>query len=152
MFSPDDHRYMQTAFALAEAQRGRTGKNPAVGCVIVSPDGEIIGRGATQDGGSPHAEASALLGLSDTQVRGATAYVTLEPCRVRSDGSASCSTRLIEAGIARLVYAVPDPHPKGAGGANILSEAGVRVEHGLMEDEAISAYAAFFASVSNDSG
>ncbi|MDB5492824.1 MAG: ribD, partial [Phenylobacterium sp.] len=84
----DDQTYMRRAIALARAKLGRTAENPAVGCVIVR-DGEIIGEGATGDGGRPHAEEVAL-DQAGPSARGATAYVTLEPCGARSSGAASC--------------------------------------------------------------
>lgn len=146
-FSEIDHVMMSTAFAMALDQQGKTGENPAVGCVIVSPDGQIIAKAATQDSGRPHAEEFALDGLPEGAATGATAFVTLEPCRLRSNGNDSCSTRLIEAGVARVVYAISDPHPQGEGGGDRLIEAGVIVEKGLMEDEAAELYKDFFASI-----
>lgn len=147
MFSEIDHVMMATALAVARDQIGRTGANPAVGCVITKPDGVIIAKAATQDGGRPHAEETALAGLEEGAAKGATAYVTLEPCRERSNGSASCSARLIEAGVTRVIYAISDPHPKGEGGADRLREAGVLVEEGLMGDEAAVLYRDFFERV-----
>ena len=136
---------MVRAFALARAQSGRTGANPAVGCVLVGADGRVLSEGATGDGGTAHAEALALGGLAADAARGATAYVTLEPCRARSAGGAACSALLLEAGIARLVCPIADVHPNGAGGFDRLRAGGVQVETGLMADEAQAFYAAFFA-------
>ncbi|MEL7231913.1 MAG: bifunctional diaminohydroxyphosphoribosylaminopyrimidine deaminase/5-amino-6-(5-phosphoribosylamino)uracil reductase RibD [Pseudomonadota bacterium] len=142
-----DARHMARALELARFQHGRTGANPAVGCVIVDQNGHVISEAATGDGGRPHAEQLALARLPQGEAAGATAYVTLEPCRQRSTCEASCSTRLTDAGVVRVVIAAMDPHPKGAGGAGRLREAGVTVETGLFEEEANALYADFFASI-----
>ena len=136
---------MARALALAQAQLGRTSPNPSVGCVIVS-NGLIVGEGATGDGGRPHAEEIALAAAGD-RVRGATAYVTLEPCNQRSGGSSSCSQLLLAAGVVRVVIACDDPHPLGAHGATRLSDAGVIIEHGVMGDVAERLNAGFFKFV-----
>lgn len=138
---------MRRAIELARAQHGRTGVNPSVGCVIAGADGHRLSEGATGDGGRPHAEQLALGGLQGALPPGAVAYVTLEPCRERSTHEASCSARLIEAGISRVVIAVMDRHPKGAGGKAALEASGVDVISGFMEDEAAPLYADFFASL-----
>lgn len=138
---------MARALELARMQRGRTGVNPSVGCVIVNLDGQKISEAATGDGGRPHAEQTALARLPQGKAAGGTAYVTLEPCRERSTDEAPCSTRLIDAGIVRVVIAAMDPHPKGAGGAARLREAGIKVETGLFEVDADALYADFFASI-----
>ena len=135
--------FMRRAFELARAQHGRTGRNPAVGCVIVSNKGRILSEAATGDGGGPHAEETALKAL-DGRADGATAYVTLEPCRQRSTNCPACSTLLVQAGIARIVCAIADAHPNGAGGFKRLEAAGMEVETGLMATEAAALYAAFF--------
>lgn len=140
-------RHMARAIALAEAQTGRTGKNPAVGCVLISSEGALLSEAATGDGGTAHAEQLALKALAPGQAQGATAYVTLEPCRERSAGGLSCSERLLEAGIARVVCAVADVHPNGAGGFARLTKAGVMVDIGLMADRASALYADFFGSI-----
>ena len=144
-FSEADGVMMARAFVLAKAQSGRTGTNPAVGCVIVGAGGQVLSEGATGDGGTAHAEALALGGLASDAARGATAYVTLEPCRARSAGGVACSALLLEAGISRLVCPIADVHPNGAGGFDWLRAGGVQVETGLMADEAQAFYAAFFA-------
>jgi len=136
---------MLRAFSLAEAQSGRTGKNPAVGCVIVSVDGVTLSEAATGDGGTDHAEALALRALAEGAAKGATAYVTLEPCRERSAGGVACSQLLLDAGITRVVCAIADAHPNGAGGFDRLRDAGVAVAVGLMADQASALYAGFFA-------
>lgn len=134
---------MRRALAHAAEGVGRTGENPSVGCVIVK-DGVVIGEAATAAGGRPHAEEQALRNLD---ARGATAYVTLEPCARRSGGGLSCTDHLIEAGVARVVIAANDPHPLAAGvGVERLRAAGVRVELGLMEAEARAQNGAFFAT------
>ncbi|HVZ99926.1 MAG TPA: bifunctional diaminohydroxyphosphoribosylaminopyrimidine deaminase/5-amino-6-(5-phosphoribosylamino)uracil reductase RibD [Caulobacterales bacterium] len=138
-----DALHMARALALASVMRGRTGDNPAVGCVIVR-DGAVIGEGATGEGGRPHAEEIALAHAGG-DARGATAYVTLEPCAARRSGAASCADLLIRAGTVRAVVAVRDPHPLAAGGADRLSAAGVVVDLGLMEEPARRVAAEFLA-------
>lgn len=137
---------MKRAIALARAQAGRTGENPAVGCCIISKLGHRLSEGATTDGGGVHAEEIALRALGG-RAPGATAYVTLEPCRERSAGGVSCSRRLIDAEVARVVCAIEDRHPNGAGGLDALRAAGITVETGLMQDQAEALYADFFSGV-----
>lgn len=133
---------MRRAIALARVQVGLTGDNPAVGCVIVA-DGVVVGEGATQAGGRPHAEEVALARAGDL-ARGAVAYVTLEPCGMRSSGAASCSERLAEAGLARVVVAREDASTFASGqGAERLRAKGVVVELGLLADEAAALYAGY---------
>lgn len=137
-----DLDFMQRALYLATQGVGLTGDNPTVGCVIVRDD-VVIAQGRTGNGGRPHAEEQAVA-LAD--VRGATAYVTLEPCAKRSNGTASCADRLIEAGVARVVIAASDPHPFASGvGVERLLAAGVSVDVGLMAEEAHAQNADFFA-------
>jgi pyrimidine deaminase RibD-like protein len=137
-----DRDHMRRAIALARAQVGRTGDNPAVGCVIVA-DGVVVGEGATQAGGRPHAEEMALAQAGDL-ARGAVAYVTLEPCGKRSTGAASCSELLAHAGAVRVVVACEDPSTFAAGqGAERLQAKGVVVELGLLADEAAALYAGY---------
>jgi len=136
---------MLRALEIGAAQSGRTAENPAVGCVFVK-DGAIIGEGATQDGGRPHAETVALQ-VAGRQADGATAYVTLEPCSHYGQ-TAPCANALIEAGISRCFIAVVDPDPRVHWrGAALLQEAGIDVRVGLCEAEATEAHAAFFARV-----
>ena len=142
-----DYQNMADAIDLAKAQTGKTGKNPAVGCVLVSAKGERLAASVTGAGGKRHAEQIALEGLPGDAARGGTAYVTLEPCRERSAGGLSCSERLIEAGVTRIVCAIADAHPKGAGGFIRLVNAGVTVEVGLMKEEAGKLYRDFFAGL-----
>ncbi|MEO0713319.1 MAG: bifunctional diaminohydroxyphosphoribosylaminopyrimidine deaminase/5-amino-6-(5-phosphoribosylamino)uracil reductase RibD [Pseudomonadota bacterium] len=142
-WSEDDRRHMRRALAMAKAQRGRTGDNPAVGCTIISSLGHRLADGATADGGRPHAEELALESLGG-RAPGATVYVTLEPCRERSTGTASCSARLVQSGAKRVVCAISDPHPLGSGGLEALRAAGIQVDIGLMEEDAAALYADFF--------
>jgi len=136
---------MRRALELGAQQAGRTAENPAVGCVLVK-DGEIIGEGATQDGGRPHAETVALQ-VAGRQARGATAYVTLEPCSHYGQ-TAPCANALIEAGIARCFIAVVDPDPRVHWrGAALLQEAGIDVRVGLCEAEATETHADFFERI-----
>lgn len=139
-----DVTHMRRALELAAPRVGRTGENPSVGCVLVK-EGAPVGEGATAEGGRPHAEEIAL-NAAGAAARGATTYVTLEPCAKRSAGGVACADLLIAAGVARLVIAAHDPHPNAAGaGVARLRAAGVTVEIGLMEAEARAQNAAFFA-------
>jgi diaminohydroxyphosphoribosylaminopyrimidine deaminase/5-amino-6-(5-phosphoribosylamino)uracil reductase len=134
-----DERHMRRAIALAQPQVGRTAQNPAVGCVIVRRDA-VIGEGATGQGGRPHAEEIALTAAGE-DARGATAYVTLEPCAERSSGDLSCSQRLAAAGVARVVIACDDASVLAAGrGVKQLRDAGAIVEVGLLRGEALTLY------------
>jgi diaminohydroxyphosphoribosylaminopyrimidine deaminase/5-amino-6-(5-phosphoribosylamino)uracil reductase len=135
-----DQSHMRRAIALARAQLGRTGDNPAVGCVIVR-GGAVVGEAATADDGRPHAEEQALA-QAGAQARGAEAFVTMEPCGERSSGAASCSERLVSAGVARVVFACGNPHALSAGrGPARLGDAGVRLEGGFLQAEAAFLYA-----------
>lgn len=137
---------MHHALRLAERAVGRVAPNPAVGCVIVSPDGRVVGRGMTQDGGRPHAETVALAQAGEA-ARGATAYVTLEPC-AHLGQTPPCANALIAAGIARVVVAVTDPDARVNGrGIAILREAGIEVVQGVMETEAAALNAGFFLRI-----
>lgn len=138
-----DARAMAVAIALSERTRGVTEANPNVGCVLMR-DGRVIGRGWTQSGGRPHAEAMALTEAGEG-ARGATAYVTLEPCAHASLRGPRCADLLVEAGVARVVVAVRDPDPRTDGaGIAALEEAGITVEVGLLGREARSAMAGYF--------
>jgi diaminohydroxyphosphoribosylaminopyrimidine deaminase/5-amino-6-(5-phosphoribosylamino)uracil reductase len=140
--SGDDARWMAAALALAGRSRGRTAPNPNVGCVIVR-DGRVVGRGWTQAGGRPHAEAMALE-QAGAAAQGATAYVTLEPCAHVSTRGPACADLLAAAGVARVVAALRDPDPRtdGAGLAR-LRAAGVTVQTGLLALEAARSMAGF---------
>jgi diaminohydroxyphosphoribosylaminopyrimidine deaminase / 5-amino-6-(5-phosphoribosylamino)uracil reductase len=137
-----DARWMGAALALSERGRGRTAPNPNVGCVLVL-DGRVVGRGWTRPGGRPHAEAMALAQAGEA-ARGATAYVTLEPCAHESDRGPACSELLVAAGVARVVIALDDPDPRTDGkGAERLRAAGIEVVHGVGEAGARAAMAGF---------
>ncbi|SEW11203.1 diaminohydroxyphosphoribosylaminopyrimidine deaminase [Aliiroseovarius sediminilitoris] len=140
-----DTRYMRLALSLGRRGLGRSAPNPAVGCVIVQ-GARIVGRGWTQPGGRPHAETIALA-QAGAAVRGATAYVTLEPCAHHGQ-TPPCAAALIEAGIARVVVALGDPDPRvDGGGLAMLHAAGVKVETGLCADEARADLAGFLCRV-----
>ena len=133
---------MAAAIALSGRGRGLSTPNPNVGCLIVSQD-RIVGRGWTQKGGRPHAEAQALDQAMD-RARGATAYVTLEPCFHLSPRGPRCADLLVRAGVARVVIALRDPDPRTDGqGAALLRDHGITVDMGLMAEEAARAMAGF---------
>lgn len=137
-----DRLHMRRALELARAQLGRTGENPAVGCVIAAGE-RALGEGATGDGGRPHAEEIALA-AAGASAHGATAYVTLEPCGLRSSGAASCARRLAQAGVARVVVAARDASVFADGrGPAELAAAGVSIEWGLLADEAARLYESY---------
>lgn len=139
MIQSDDARFMALALALGRRGLGRTWPNPAVGAVIVK-DGVIVGRGWTQPGGRPHAEVEALRRAADA-TRGATLYVTLEPCS-HFGKSPPCADAVIAAGITRVVSAIEDPNPKVAGeGHAQLRAAGISVEIGIGAGEAMHDHA-----------
>ncbi|MBB4152405.1 diaminohydroxyphosphoribosylaminopyrimidine deaminase/5-amino-6-(5-phosphoribosylamino)uracil reductase [Sphingomonas jinjuensis] len=134
---------MGAALALAERGRGRTAPNPNVGCVIVDDAGRVVGRCWTQPGGRPHAEAMALAEAGE-RARGATAYVTLEPCAHVSTRGPACSDSLIAAGVTRVVAGIEDPDPRTAGsGFARLREAGVAVTAGVRAEDARRSMAGF---------
>lgn len=133
-WSPDDYRHMARALTLARRGLYSTDPNPRVGCVLVE-DGHIVGEGWHERAGEPHAEVIAL-DTAGARARGATAYVTLEPC-CHHGRTPPCTDALLSAGVARMVAAMRDPNPQVAGrGLDILRAAGVRVECGLLEAEA----------------
>jgi diaminohydroxyphosphoribosylaminopyrimidine deaminase/5-amino-6-(5-phosphoribosylamino)uracil reductase len=136
---------MRAALALARRSLGRTWPNPAVGCVIVK-DGKLVGRGRTRDGGRPHAEVDAL-NQAGQAARGATVYVTLEPCS-HFGKSPPCADALIKAGVATVASAMEDPNPQvnGRGHAR-LKEAGIAVEVGEGAAEATEINAGFLVRV-----
>lgn len=140
MKASNDRRWMQLALSLGARGLGQVAPNPAVGCVIVK-DGRVLGRGWTQPSGRPHAETVALAQAGDA--RGATAYVTLEPC-AHVGKTPPCANALIKAGIARLVCPMADPDIRVSGkGFDMLRTAGITVDIGLMEPEARAANAGF---------
>ncbi len=133
---------MAAAIALSERGRGLSTPNPNVGCLIVR-DGHVVGRGWTQKGGRPHAEAQALDQAMD-RARGATAYVTLEPCFHLSPRGPRCADLMARAGVRRVVIALRDPDPRTDGqGAAWLRKRGIAVEMGLMAQEAAAAMHGF---------
>jgi diaminohydroxyphosphoribosylaminopyrimidine deaminase/5-amino-6-(5-phosphoribosylamino)uracil reductase len=140
-----DQRFMQLALTLGRRGQGRTWPNPAVGAVVVM-DGIIVGRGWTQPGGRPHAEPVALERAGEA-ARGATLYVTLEPCS-HLGKSPPCADAIIAAGIARVVSAIEDPNPEVAGqGHAKLRAAGIAVDIGLGAAEAAHDHVGHFRRV-----
>lgn len=130
-----DSRWMSAALALGRRGLGTTAPNPPVGCLLVN-DGRVVGRGWTQPGGRPHAETEALR-RAGAEARGATAYVTLEPCAHRGR-TPPCADALIEAGVARVVSALNDPDSRVAGsGLTKLAAAGIAVEAGVCAESAM---------------
>src|SRR3954469_15686669 len=126
---------MEAASALGARGRGRTAPNPNVGCVIVR-EGRIVGRGWTQPGGRPHAEAMALIDAGE-EARGAHAFVTLEPCAHESPRGAACTDLLIKAGVTAVTVALADPDPRTNGrGIARLREHGIAVAVGLGAEAA----------------
>lgn len=129
-----DYPHMRAALTLARRGLGRTAPNPAVGCILVR-EGKLLGRGWTQPGGRPHAEIEALR-RAGPSARGATAYVSLEPCSHQGQ-SGPCADALIAAGIRRCVIACEDPDPRVSGsGIRRLREANIEVSIGLLREEA----------------
>lgn len=142
-FSASDHALMARALHLAERGLYTTQPNPRVGCIIAR-DGEAIGEGWHERAGEPHAEVFALR-AAGMRARGATAYVTLEPC-AHYGRTPPCADALVEAGVARVVAACEDPNPKTAGGGlRRLREAGIEVQSGLMSDAARELNRGFFS-------
>lgn len=136
---------MLTALSLARRGLGMVWPNPTVGCVLVK-DGRVVGRGSTGKGGRPHAETVALA-QAGAAARGATAYVSLEPCSHHGQ-TGPCAQALISAGVARVVAAIEDPDPRVSGGGYaMLRQAGVVVESGLCCEAAAEINAGFFRRV-----
>ncbi|UTM56609.1 bifunctional diaminohydroxyphosphoribosylaminopyrimidine deaminase/5-amino-6-(5-phosphoribosylamino)uracil reductase RibD [Photobacterium sp. CCB-ST2H9] len=136
MFTPTDHAMMRRAISLARRGRFTTAPNPNVGCVIVKDD-TVIGEGFHYRAGEPHAEVFALRAAGEN-ARGATAYVTLEPCS-HYGRTPPCAEALIAAGVSRVVCAMVDPNPQVAGrGVAMLRDAGIEVETGLLEADALA--------------
>lgn len=143
--SEADSRFMRLALGLAGRGLGNVWPNPAVGCVIVQ-GGRIVGRGWTQPGGRPHAERRAL-DQARAAARGATAYVTLEPC-AHHGKTPPCAEALIAAGVARVVSALEDPDPRVSGrGHAMLRAAGIAVDTGVLATEARAAQAGFLSRI-----
>jgi diaminohydroxyphosphoribosylaminopyrimidine deaminase / 5-amino-6-(5-phosphoribosylamino)uracil reductase len=145
MEPPAEPSHMRAAIGLARRGLGATWPNPSVGCVLVR-EGRVVGRGATAPGGRPHAETVALA-MAGEAARGATAYVTLEPCR-HHGVTPPCTEALIAAGVARVVAALRDPDPRVDGaGIAALRAAGIAVEEGLLGAEAEEVAAGFLSRV-----
>ena len=133
-FQDFDEQMMARAISLARNGLGRTSPNPLVGAVIVR-DGRIVAEGWHRKAGTPHAEIHAL-NMAGELARGATVYVSLEPC-AHYGRTGPCAKALVEAGVSRVVVAMMDPNPKVAGkGIAILQEAGIQVTTGVLEQEA----------------
>ncbi|MBC7373520.1 MAG: bifunctional diaminohydroxyphosphoribosylaminopyrimidine deaminase/5-amino-6-(5-phosphoribosylamino)uracil reductase RibD [Frankiales bacterium] len=124
---------MRRAVALSARALGRTSPNPPVGCVVLAAGGAVVGEGHTRPPGDPHAEVGALEQAGD-RARGGTVVVTLEPCR-HTGRTAPCTDALLDAGVARVVVACPDPTAQAGGGAALLRAAGIDVEIGVLADE-----------------
>ncbi|MEF2070926.1 bifunctional diaminohydroxyphosphoribosylaminopyrimidine deaminase/5-amino-6-(5-phosphoribosylamino)uracil reductase RibD [Consotaella aegiceratis] len=142
-----DRRMMAAAIRLGERHAGLTGTNPSVATLIVADDPGgpvVVGRGITALGGRPHAETAALAEAGE-RARGATAYVTLEPC-AHHGRTPPCAEALVQAGVARVVFAAADPDPRVNGkGHAILAEAGIAVSAGLMAGEAARALSGYLS-------
>jgi diaminohydroxyphosphoribosylaminopyrimidine deaminase/5-amino-6-(5-phosphoribosylamino)uracil reductase len=127
---------MQRAIALAEKGLGKTAPNPIVGAVIIGMDGNVVGEGFHDRVNSPdHAEVVAIK-AAGAKAKGSTIVVSLEPCN-HTGSTGPCTQAIIDAGITTVVYAVADPNPEAAGGAKILSTAGIKVISGVCETEAV---------------
>ncbi len=147
-FSHGDHHAMRTALSLARRGLGNVWPNPAVGCVLVREDlgGHVVGRGWTQGGGRPHGETEALARAGD-KARGATVFVTLEPCSHEGE-TGPCTEALVSAAVKRCVIALQDPDPRVSGtGIKRLKEAGIVVDVGLCEEQARQLNAGFLMRV-----
>jgi diaminohydroxyphosphoribosylaminopyrimidine deaminase/5-amino-6-(5-phosphoribosylamino)uracil reductase len=145
VFSAIDHQMMARALRLAERGAFTTRPNPMVGCVIARGE-QVVGEGFHQQAGGPHAEVFALRQAGE-QARGATAYVTLEPC-AHYGRTPPCALGLIEAGVSRVVAALRDPFPKvDGGGFDLLRQAGIEVQEGLMGAQARELNAGFLSRV-----
>ena len=130
-----DDDYMARALALAERGRGRTSPNPMVGALVVDDEGVIVGRGAHEVAGGPHAEVHALADAGG-RARGATLYCTLEPC-CHTGRTGPCAPRVVAAGIRRAIVAMEDPNPLvGGRGLDHLRDAGIDVSVGVLRDRA----------------
>lgn len=149
-FFEQDHKWMRLACLYAGRAQGHSWPNPAVGCVLISAEQKLVAVGATASGGRPHAEATALLNAAQAgksaEIKGGTAYVTLEPCAHKGRGPA-CAELLVEAGLRRVVYAVGDPDERvnGKGRARLI-EGGIDVQSGLCEQTAASGLSGFLSS------
>ncbi|MCY1663949.1 bifunctional diaminohydroxyphosphoribosylaminopyrimidine deaminase/5-amino-6-(5-phosphoribosylamino)uracil reductase RibD [Rhizobium sp. SL86] len=139
--TPEDRRYMAAAIRLSRQHTGLTSTNPSVGCILVK-DGVVLGSAVTARGGRPHAETQALAIAGDS-ARGATAYVTLEPCS-HWGKTPPCANALVAAGVARVVVCLTDPDPRVSGrGLTILRDAGIEVVSGVLQEDGRQALEAY---------
>lgn len=139
---------MTRAIDLAARGLGRTAPNPVVGCVVLDPSGAVVGEGFHERAGGPHAEVRALADAGD-RARGGTAVVTLEPCR-HTGRTGPCTQALLDAGVARVVVAVPDPTATAGGGADLLRSAGVEVVEGVGREAAAHGNRAWLHAMVHD--
>lgn len=138
-----DAAFMASAIALGDEARGTTAPNPNVGCIVVA-NGVVVGRGATQAGGRPHAEAIALAKAGEAASRGGTLYTSLEPCAHVSPRGPTCADLIVAAGVARVCLALQDPDPRTAGqGIARLRGAGIQVDVGQNSADATRSMAGF---------
>jgi diaminohydroxyphosphoribosylaminopyrimidine deaminase/5-amino-6-(5-phosphoribosylamino)uracil reductase len=143
-----DKRWMALALSMGQRGLGQTWPNPSVGCVIVK-NNRVLGRGHTQQGGRPHAEVMALRQTGDT-AKGATAYVTLEPCS-HTGQTPPCASALINAGLSRVVIATTDPDMRVAGrGIQMLRDANIEITMDVLKSDADIAHAGFFSRVTRN--
>jgi diaminohydroxyphosphoribosylaminopyrimidine deaminase/5-amino-6-(5-phosphoribosylamino)uracil reductase len=147
MASPAELAAMQRAVSLSTDALGTTNPNPCVGAVVLDPAGQVVGEGVTQPVGGDHAEVGALRAAGE-RTRGATIVVTLEPC-THTGRTRPCTDAIIAAGIARVVYALDDPHPAAAGGAQRLRAAGIDVETGVLTDAAAQVLGSWLFAAGN---
>ncbi len=143
----DDFAHMRAALGLARRGLGTTWPNPSVGCVIVR-EGRVVGRGVTAEGGRPHAEVLALA-MAGEAARGATVYVTLEPCN-HAGRTPPCTEALIAAGVSRVVVALRDENPVARGGIARLRAVGIVVDENVLADEAQDVAAGFLSVLRRD--
>ncbi|MFZ1412237.1 MAG: bifunctional diaminohydroxyphosphoribosylaminopyrimidine deaminase/5-amino-6-(5-phosphoribosylamino)uracil reductase RibD, partial [Micropruina sp.] len=133
--TPDDVRFVERAITLA-AQGPVVDPNPRVGAVIINAQGEVVGEGFHRGAGHPHAEIEALRRAGEA-ARGSTAFVSLEPCN-HAGRTGPCTEALITAGVTRVVFALADPNPLAAGGADRLRAAGMQVTAGVLAEEGLA--------------
>ena len=141
---PEDERWTALALDLARKGLGRVSPNPAVGAVVVK-DGKVAGEGLHESFGGPHAEVVAI-GAAGERAKGGTLYVSLEPCR-HEGKTPPCTDAILDAGIARVVYACADPNREAAGGGELLKQKGVEVAGDVLGEKAREFYAYFFKHV-----
>jgi diaminohydroxyphosphoribosylaminopyrimidine deaminase/5-amino-6-(5-phosphoribosylamino)uracil reductase len=140
-FEPGEADLMRRAIDLSRLGEGSVEPNPRVGAVVVNPEGGIVGEGYHERFGAPHAEVEAI-GRAREAARGSTLYVTLEPC-THAGKTPPCTNEIVEAGIRRVVVANRDPNPAAAGGVEALRSRGVKVDTGLLAEEAAKVNAPF---------